>query len=82
MRQIMALDHRPEPIAIKQPEAHRSQLFLCRLNRREQPIERRSLQFFELVGRQPDLAQDGIGKLCRPLCSVMRMPAPLITMAR
>ena len=57
MRQITAVRHRAESIAVKQLKTRRRQLLLRRIYRREQALEGQRLQLIDLVRLQPSSAK-------------------------
>ena len=73
MRQITAVRHRAESIAVKQLKTRRRQLLLRRIYRREQALEGQRLQLIDLVRLQPSSAKT-LGELCRGF--VFRHPNP------
>jgi hypothetical protein len=81
MRQITAVRHRAESIAVKQLKTRRRQLLLRRIYRREQALEGQRLQLIDLVRLQPSQPSPSASFVAGS-CSAIRIPAPLITMAR
>ena len=81
VRQVVTVDDRAETVAVEQRNAGRP-IFLRRIDGGQQLFDRQLLQFVEVIGLQLDLGQDRVGDLRRALFAAMRMPAPLITIAR